>query len=158
MERPMRRHAAAVVTMLALFAHVTGAIAEWITTAPGPSMVSPDNTYLVPSSPDGGYVSKRALTAAAVENAAVNEQVREINARRAAELDTRGGDWCKTHEHNSLASTLRCASRSQGKELPPLDGAHVEPPTSVLPTRSSGAAPVRIGPASWSNIHDPRGD
>lgn len=127
LERQHRRltrttFAAATMAASVLFAP-NGVRAEWITTAPRPSMVSPDNTYLVPSSPDGGYVSQRALTAATVENNTVNEQVREINARRAAELDPRGGDWCKTHELNSLASTLRCASQHQQKDEAPRNAA-----------------------------------
>ncbi|MBI3769665.1 MAG: hypothetical protein HY271_14405 [Deltaproteobacteria bacterium] len=45
----------------------------------------------------------------------------------------------------------------------PPEEAHIQPPssvlpTSVLPTQSRGAAPVRIAPDSWSNILGPLGD
>ena len=93
--------AAALVTMNAPAVH-----AEWVTTAAHPWEESPANTYLVPSSPDGIYVSKQALDAATAENDEVNAEVlRRIEAQRNAPQGV-GPSTCDRIE--SAAQRNRC--------------------------------------------------
>ncbi len=100
-----RRFAALLAVLLASLVTATPALAQhWVTTAPAPSQVTPDNTYLV--SGNGATVSRRSLEAATAENDAVNAQVlAAIEAQRNARQGV-GPATCDRIE--SAAQRVRC--------------------------------------------------
>lgn len=101
------RLAATLFTAALVLMHAHVAYAEWVSTAAHPWQQSPTNTYLVPSSPNGIYVSKQALDAATAQNIAVNrEALRLIEAQRHAPQGV-GPSTCKRIE--SAAQRIRCS-------------------------------------------------